>query len=154
MKTTTPAALQPVFDQYPADSVMGQLVVVAPGPEKLHRMIEEALGDPEIASKPSVAAGLWLYADDLESAHEVCQASGAPTCSMWHAILHRREGDFSNAAYWLHRAGAHPALKSIEGYEPFWFLDEVKARHKVNPSDLLALQRQEWLALFAWSLEH
>lgn len=154
MKTTTPAALQSVFDQYPADSVMSQLVVVAPGPEGLHRMIEAALGDPEIASKPSVAAGLWLFVDDLESAHEVCQASGAPTCSMWHAILHRREGDFSNAAYWLHRAGAHPALKSIAGYEPFWFLDEVKARHKVNPSDLVALQRQEWRALFDWSLEH
>src|SRR5260221_7635654 len=42
-----------------------------------------------------VKAGLYLLNDDLERAHELAQAhEGDKTFDFWHAIVHRREGDF------------------------------------------------------------
>src|SRR5687767_6605154 len=40
-------------------------------------------------------AGLWLLFDELERAHRIVQEIPTPTGSFWHAIVHRREGDFS-----------------------------------------------------------
>src|SRR4051812_40242009 len=45
-------------------------------------------------------AGLWLYFDWLDESHRVSQSIDTPTGSFWHAIMHRREGDFSNSKYW------------------------------------------------------
>jgi hypothetical protein len=52
---------------------------------------------------------LWYDAhDDWEQAHDLVQIDDAdPQCAWVHAYLHRKEGDFSNAAYWYRRAG-HP----------------------------------------------
>lgn len=61
----------------------------------------------------SVLAGLWLWQDYLDESHELCQIIETPSGSYWHAILHRREGDFGNAKYWFARAGAHPAIASF-----------------------------------------
>jgi hypothetical protein len=56
-----------------------------------------------------VASALHLLNDDLDSAHVLCQAhEGTPTADYLHQIVHRREGDFGNARYWLHRTGTHP----------------------------------------------
>lgn len=61
----------------------------------------------------AMLAGLWLWQDYLTESHEVCQALETPSGSLWHAIVHRREGDFSNARYWYARAEVHPALPAI-----------------------------------------
>jgi hypothetical protein len=52
-------------------------------------------------------AGLWLRHDFLDESHQISQAIENPTLSYWHAIMHRREGDFSNAKYWFRRVGKH-----------------------------------------------
>lgn len=62
----------------------------------------------------------WLYFDELERAHEVCQAMEGPTGAELHAIVHRREGDFWNAQYWYRRAGegggeGAKLTKAVEG---------------------------------------
>ena len=49
-------------------------------------------------------AGLWLWHDALEESHAIAQAIITSSGSLWHAILHRREGDYSNAKYWYERA--------------------------------------------------
>jgi hypothetical protein len=49
-------------------------------------------------------AGLWLLADDLDTAHKLCQDVPTNLGSAWHAHLHRREGDFWNSNYWWRRA--------------------------------------------------
>lgn len=49
-------------------------------------------------------AGVWLLADDLHRSHELCQNVPGSYGSAWHAVMHRREGDYSNSLYWWARA--------------------------------------------------
>jgi hypothetical protein len=58
-------------------------------------------------------AGLWLYFDWLDESHKISQSIETPTGSFWHAIMHRREGDFSNSKYWYARCAKHPALPTL-----------------------------------------
>jgi hypothetical protein len=58
-------------------------------------------------------AGLWLWQDYLDESHEICQAIETTSGSWWHAILHRREGDFGNAKYWYMKVGNHPARAAV-----------------------------------------
>lgn len=117
-----------------------------------------------------VVAALWLWHDFLEASHTIVQAVETPTGSLWHAILHRREGDFDNAKYWYRRAGQHagftalaaqandltqslPADKSLlkvsaNGWNPSAFVDLCAAVHD-QPADprqaaAIAIQRVEW----------
>jgi hypothetical protein len=57
-------------------------------------------------------AGLLLWNDDLDAAHQIVQHESEIN-NFWHAILHRREADFSNARYWWNRVGTHPAMEGI-----------------------------------------
>jgi hypothetical protein len=87
----------------------------------------------------AMLAGLWLWHDGLEECHRIVQkdplellpragrfaqldpnTSGdlsqqqmreaTKTFAFWHAIMHRREGDFSNSKYWYAKAAGHPVL--------------------------------------------
>lgn len=61
----------------------------------------------------AIRCGLLVWNDDLEAAHKIAQAVETPTGSFWHAIIHRREGDGSNARYWWQLTGEHPAFARI-----------------------------------------
>jgi hypothetical protein len=120
-------------------------------------------------------AGLWLYHDFLAESHSISQDLHSPTGSFWHAIMHRREGDFFNAKYWYARCRHHPAYASIaaEGakalqashqaptlaalvaggeWDPDGFVDVVSAIHNKPHDPIYAaaveLQRAEWRGLF------
>ena len=133
--------------------------------------------EPLVDTEEGKAAlsGIWLWHDALEPSHSICQSIETPTGSFWHAILHRREGDFSNAKYWYARARKHPALQTIASHVEHllertspdakidrlivhgeWngsaFVDAVERWHG-SPNDprhhtLVALQRVEWEGLF------
>ena len=67
----------------------------------------------------------YLREGDLDSAHKIAQAQeGAPLADTIHAIIHRREGDYSNSLYWWHRVGSNaPAeLASLYGSDPAAFV--------------------------------
>ena len=55
-----------------------------------------------------VRSGLLLWNDALDSSHKIAQNIGTKTGNYWHAIMHRRESDYSNAKYWFGRVGKHP----------------------------------------------
>jgi hypothetical protein len=61
-----------------------------------------------------VEAALWLLAGDLERSHLVSQSIPDDDGSYWHGIMHRREGDFSNAKYWFRKADQHPILRPLQ----------------------------------------
>jgi hypothetical protein len=107
-------------------------------------------------------AGLWLYHDYLDESHEISQDIQTPSGSFWHGIMHRREPDPSNAAYWFRRVGEHPIFdplaKAAQGmmddvpllWSPFWFIDRcTDAIRRQEPDAAIRLvQKHEWELLF------
>src|SRR3954462_10860641 len=61
----------------------------------------------------AMLAGLWLWHDWLDESHHISQSLASSTGSFWHAIMHRREGDFSNSKYWYARLQNHPVLQQL-----------------------------------------
>jgi hypothetical protein len=123
----------------------------------------------------AMLSGLWLYFDFLDESHRISQSLDNPTGSFWHAIMHRREGDFSNSKYWYARCENHPSIATMAaaagkyvnqmpadksllrlvataGWNPGAFVDLVQTVHE-SPSDprhalAVGLQRLEWQVLF------
>lgn len=56
-------------------------------------------------------AGLWLWNNFLDESHALSQEIDTAEGSYWHGVMHRREGDFSNAKYWFRRVGRHPIFE-------------------------------------------
>jgi hypothetical protein len=154
------------------------------------------------AAAAAMLAGLWLWHDGLYECHEIVQKSPdqlrqpaggrlglaqysespssspdfTPTLSLWHAIMHRREGDFSNSKYWLARCRNHPVypilaaqvgpvlnpmpankalLRLTAGgtWNPEALVDLVENVHEQSPEEPLykaavAVQKVEWRVLF------
>jgi hypothetical protein len=59
------------------------------------------------------AGALWLYGF-LDEAHRLTQQDPSSEGAYWHALVHRSEGDFSNALYWFRRAGDHPVQARLK----------------------------------------
>jgi hypothetical protein len=103
----------------------------------------------------AVKAGLHVLNDDLERAHELAQAhEGDKTCDYWHAIVHRREGDFDNAKYWLRQVGRHPVLSRVYDGGPsaaIGFIDRCRDAKAGDRSTLEAIQKREVLGLIEYA---
>jgi hypothetical protein len=106
----------------------------------------------------AVKAGLHVLNDDLARGHELAQAhEGDKTCDYWHAIVHRREGDFDNAKYWLQQVGRHPVMSRVHDGGPAAaavFVDRCRDAEDVKSADRAALetiQRRELLGLIEYA---
>jgi hypothetical protein len=119
-------------------------------------------------------AGLWLYHDFLDASHTVSQDIATTTGSYWHGLIHRREPDFSNAAYWFRRVGDHPVFVALHeaaaalagsteadgaarflgrqaSWDPFAFIDLCErcvAGRSANERLCREIQQREWELLF------
>jgi len=116
-------------------------------------------------------AGLHLLIIHVDGAHKIAQNLATPEGCYWHAIVHRRDGDFWNAKYWLRKVGRHPVFEVIgqairdDGkmnelvssrmceriWDPSAFVDEVEQCVKSNAAPSLVLakcQEIEWVSLF------
>jgi hypothetical protein len=144
----------------------------------LHECHEIVQKSPEKFGRPGRNAALNVLS--AESADTPSGKGGqqlqaaAETFSFWHAIMHRREGDFSNSKYWYAKADEHPILPSIGvhvgtainhlpadksllrvlrgGWDPDAFVDLVEDVSS-RPGDprlpaVVAIQRIEWQMLF------
>lgn len=143
-KTELGAKLEELFGELPLERAMPKLV--GPGNSAQQSLVDN------IQAPPAVQAGLWLYVDDLNRSHTLSQDIHSPTGSYWHAIMHRREGDFWNAKYWFRKVGSHPVIDQI-GYDPSDFVEACEKDQARNSPELLDVQRREWKALFDWSLK-
>ena len=143
-------AVQPLFDALPLDRAMVELLPGEGAGEQYTALVRSALRQAPIAGNLPLHAALWLYVDELDRSHEISQNIKDATGSYWHGIMHRREGDFSNSHYWFTRAGIHPAMLALPGYDGHALVDEVAAVRPANPPEVLRKQRDEWASLFAW----
>jgi hypothetical protein len=143
-------ACEPLFSALPIGEAMSRLVGSAPVHTEL---VERVLADPAISGRADLAAGLWLYVDDLDRSHTISQSIEDETGSYWHGIMHRREGDFSNSHYWMRRAARHPLIAGNSEYDSDALIDDV-SRAKGDDASLVGRQRTEWQNLFEWCANH
>ena len=84
---------------------------------------------------------------DLSSAHTIAQAyEGDAIADSIHAIIHRKEGDYSNSLYWWHRVGKNvPVLLLAVCDDPSEFT--ITVRDGSHSKDLSAIEHSEIMAL-------
>lgn len=121
---------------------MPALVTPAPSAGQLRDRVEDLTAQ----LPPVIAAALWIVADDINRAHEIVQNMEDPTGSAWHAIIHRREGDFWNSQYWWRKAGNHPGVPRGGGRELVETVESLRTGEL--PRAVVEAQRAEWRALF------
>lgn len=109
-------------------------------------------------------AAVWLFSDFLDESHTVSQSIPGQEGSYLHGIMHRREGDFSNAKYWFRKAGQLEFFESLANqiqadsvvlpilrkemaeFDPFALTDLVASQ---TPETIESLERVTFLELFA-----
>lgn len=131
----------------------------------------QAIADARAAQ--ACLSALWLRFGFLDKSHRLSQ--GIPTAegSFWHAIMHRREGDYANAKYWFRRVGDHPVFAALRdgaedialmgddpaarvvaaqaAWDPFAFVDLCETFVTAGKADnrlWCQVQQLEWELLF------
>ncbi|MBI4548262.1 MAG: hypothetical protein HY707_09795 [Ignavibacteriae bacterium] len=138
---------------------------------------EQVFGFIKVSDKTAARlclAGLWLLYDHLDECHKIAQSIETKEGSYWHAIMHRREEDFSNSKYWFRQVGDHPIfsvlfeklkklsassvqeqsttfLREQKRWDPFAFVDLCESAVNTHtPLENLCrqIQQVEWQLLF------
>ena len=161
-------------------SQMGYQSLVPDGPNTEARPLMDAVERAGAVVSPQdqqaadcVRSALWLWHDYLDECHAICQNIDTAEGSYLHGMMHRREGDFSNAKYWFRQAGKlpsaiamtaevqeairdEPAEKlvvalTLRGWDPMAFVDLCEACHdhaeEPRYAVAIAVQKIEWRLL-------
>ncbi|MBI3861968.1 MAG: hypothetical protein HY290_08725 [Planctomycetia bacterium] len=71
-------------------------------------------------SETALRAGLFLWHDYLDESHRLSQSiEGEGEDQLgdyWHALMHRREPDYSNAKYWFRQIGQQQTFRSLRKF--------------------------------------
>jgi len=130
-----------------------------PLPPLVPAQVYDAALTPEIEASdaPGLAkVGLHLLNDDLEASHALAQAhEGEALADYWHALIHRREGDYGNSRYWFGRTGRIPILAEVYGADPAApaaFVERCRDVGRGRDAALEQFQRDEIARLLASAL--
>ncbi len=134
--------------------------------------LDNAFIDPIIDEDYAAAciSGVWLWNDFLDESHTISQEIHTTTGSFWHAIMHRRERDYSNSKYWFRKVSYHEVFDAVaqravllaggtdqyglldgETWDPYVFVDLCQQAANGDSAVLSycqAVTRVEWELLF------
>ncbi len=140
--------------------------------QKLNRFIGSQHGT-QGAELLHATALLWH--DHLDASHTLSQGIDTPEGSWLHGIMHRREPDYGNAAYWFRKLGRHDAfpllaqrVKSMlpsdsilsgrltngKDWLPLAFIDECGKAEQGSDKSLQATLRQVQAIEFEVLVQH
>ena len=86
-------------------------LAVKPLLQELERELPKKAKDRDFAL--ACLAGLWLRHDFLDESHAISQDLDTVEGSYWHALMHRRKLDYSNAKYWFRSVGTHDIFDDL-----------------------------------------
>ena len=129
-----------------------------PLPPLVPSHVYDAVLTPEIEAVTApdlVKIGLFLLNDDLAAGHDLSQQQeGEPLSDYWHAIIHRREGDYGNSRYWFGRVAGSQVLAETYGPDPnapAAFVERCRAMGRGCDADLEQFQWEEMTRLLAYA---
>ena len=102
-------------------------MLTPPAPDSRLDWLREHLGSTpfqDAKSRPrskidetALRAGLFQWHDFLDESHQLSQSIEGEgenrLGDYWHAIMHRREPDYSNAKYWFRQIGPHTIFREL-----------------------------------------
>jgi hypothetical protein len=145
--------------------------IVQKSPENLLQATQKLHRDPAVTASKALPVQSVEVATRRDPQH---LRDMTAMLAYWHAVMHRREGDFSSSKYWYARAEGHPIYMSLatraddllrqvpadkqvfritaRGWNPSALVDLVEAVYQ-TPNDprhglAVALQRLEWQTMF------
>ncbi len=108
-----------ISDEMISEDPDGSLPELAPRDRHVRRELADRIqmqGDKSPTGN-ALRAGLYQIHDDLQASHEQSQEVEGEgplrLADYWHAVMHRREPDYSNAKYWFRRVGTHPVHQTL-----------------------------------------
>ncbi len=132
-------------------------------------------GNGRPATDPAMAAlmraALFYFHNALPDSHDILNKAAGDVAAYWHGMVHRREGDFENARYWMRRAGEQPTFAELHarasdgspnmarqmGWDPFLFINLCE-QLRFGADDLrlevAALQHAEFDVMFSYLWRH
>ena len=126
------------------------------------------LGDAQAlpgAPLPLLRGGLFYFHNALEDSHKEVAKLEDSASSYWHGMVHRRQGDFDNARYWMRRSGDHPTFAEMQsrasdasphmarqaGWDPFLFVhlcEQFRYGETEYKKEIGHLQKVEFSVIF------
>ena len=111
-----PTKISDIFDSTSLPSLGPQTRKASLSIEQCEAKTTETLqnADANESSAKLVLSAALLWHDHLDESHSISQSIHSPDGSYLHAIMHRREPDYSNAKYWFHKVGNPPAYIQLK----------------------------------------
>ncbi len=109
----------PTMERFPQAGPGSDMAGCGRSGATLTTAIDAALAGSKVADveRKCMTSGILLLWDFLHESHEISQTmegrTNPGTADYWHGIMHRREPDAGNAAYWFRRVGLHPAFATL-----------------------------------------
>ncbi|WP_068603293.1 hypothetical protein [Paenibacillus swuensis] len=105
-------------------------------------------GNQHLVASVALKAGLHLLNDSLNRSHAFAQQIEQDSLgAYWHGVMHRMEGDYSNAKYWFRQAGHLTGWTNPQNQVQRSIESSLATGHSLPASLISFGQKEHWDAL-------
>jgi hypothetical protein len=149
---SSPMDYPPFLKEILARLLTPRITLLAPPPQK--ELIDKLLSvsDDELTNRSGPHSNclrslLLLQAGELDRSHLIVQGMTGADAAYIHGMIHRVEGDYSNAEYWFRKALADPLYRGLPT-DPIQITEAVaNARTQTPHADVVESLRAEFESL-------